>query len=151
MNNAQYSQNTVSNKINQSPNRQVNYNHEESVTNFTPQSANFKVPANSSNHAGQQNSPSYDQFLQPQGEFVIETFKLGSRYEGYKLNGMRHGQGKFFYQDGGMYDGQWVRNKMEGYGKLYYQSGNYLFNTLRQNRLWRNVGPRPIHRTRHFV
>lgn len=38
---------------------------------------------------------------------------------------MRHGQGKFFYQDGGMYDGQWVKNKMEGYGKLYYQSGNF--------------------------
>jgi hypothetical protein len=36
---------------------------------------------------------------------------------------MRHGPGKFFYQDGGMYDGNWVRNKMEGYGKLYYQSG----------------------------
>jgi hypothetical protein len=42
---------------------------------------------------------------------------------------MRHGQGKFFYQDGGMYDGQWVKNKMEGYGKLYYQSGNFLNNS----------------------
>ncbi len=42
----------------------------------------------------------------------METFKLGSRYEGYKLNGMRHGPGKFFYQDGGMYDGNWVKNKM---------------------------------------
>jgi hypothetical protein len=39
---------------------------------------------------------------------------------------MRHGPGKFFYQDGGMYDGNWVRNKMEGHGKLHYQSGNYL-------------------------
>jgi hypothetical protein len=34
---------------------------------------------------------------------------------------MRHGQGKFFYQDGGMYDGNWKFNKMDGYGKLYYQ------------------------------
>ena len=57
----------------------------------------------------------------------METFKLGSRYEGYKLNGMRHGPGKFFYQDGGMYDGNWVANKMEGFGKLYYQSGNLFF------------------------
>ena len=36
---------------------------------------------------------------------------------------MRHGQGKFYYQDGGMYDGNWKNNKMDGYGSLYYQSG----------------------------
>jgi hypothetical protein len=58
-------------------------------------------------------------------EFVMETFKFGSRYEGYKLNGMRHGQGKMFYQDAGMYDGEWVKDKMEGYGKLYYKSGTF--------------------------
>jgi len=38
-------------------------------------------------------------------EFVVEHFKVGSKYEGYKLNGERHGKGKFFYQDGGFYDG----------------------------------------------
>lgn len=36
---------------------------------------------------------------------------------------MRHGQGRFYYQDGGMYDGQWQYNKMNGKGMLYYQSG----------------------------
>ncbi len=35
---------------------------------------------------------------------------------------MRHGQGKFFYQDGGRYEGEWKENKMNGYGKLFYQS-----------------------------
>ena len=60
-------------------------------------------------------------------KFVVETFKLGSKYEGYKLNGMRHGTGKFYYQDGGMYDGEWNENKMEGYGKLYYQSGKLAY------------------------
>lgn len=40
---------------------------------------------------------------------------------------MRHGQGKFYYQDGGMYDGEWRHNKMEGYGKLYYQSGKLAY------------------------
>ncbi len=59
--------------------------------------------------------------------FVVETFKLGSRYEGYKLNGMRHGQGKFYYQDGGLYDGDWFENRMQGQGKLYYQSGKLAF------------------------
>ena len=41
-------------------------------------------------------------------EFVVEEFKQGSKYEGYKLHGKRHGRGKFYYQDGGMYDGNWV-------------------------------------------
>lgn len=36
---------------------------------------------------------------------------------------MRHGEGKFYYQDDGMYDGQWAYNKMNGKGTLYYQSG----------------------------
>lgn len=40
---------------------------------------------------------------------------------------MRHGHGKFFYQDGGMYDGQWFKNKMNGFGKLYYQSGKLAY------------------------
>lgn len=40
---------------------------------------------------------------------------------------MRHGHGKFYYQDGGMYDGQWVCSKMEGFGKLYYQSGKIAY------------------------
>lgn len=40
---------------------------------------------------------------------------------------MRHGQGKFYYQDGGMYDGNWKNNKMDGYGSLYYQSGELAY------------------------
>jgi hypothetical protein len=52
---------------------------------------------------------------------------MGSRYEGYKLNGLRHGYGKFYYQDGGMYDGDWSENKMDGFGKLYYQSGKLAY------------------------
>jgi antitoxin component YwqK of YwqJK toxin-antitoxin module len=40
---------------------------------------------------------------------------------------MRHGQGKFFYQDGGMYDGNWSKNKMDGIGALYYQSGKLAY------------------------
>ena len=42
-------------------------------------------------------------------------------------NNMRHGKGKFFYQDGGMYDGDWVYNKMTGFGRLYYQSGRIAY------------------------
>lgn len=52
---------------------------------------------------------------------------MGSKYIGNKLNGQRHGQGKFYYQDGGLYDGEWKQNKMDGYGKLYYQSGKLAY------------------------
>lgn len=57
-------------------------------------------------------------------QYVTEHFKVGSKYQGYKLNGMRHGTGKFYYQDGGFYEGEWKNNKMEGQGTLYYQSNN---------------------------
>ncbi len=40
---------------------------------------------------------------------------------------MRHGHGKFYYQDGGMYDGNWSNNKMDGFGSLYYQSGELAY------------------------
>jgi hypothetical protein len=40
---------------------------------------------------------------------------------------MRHGRGKFYYQDGGLYDGEWKENKMSGHGKLYYQSGRIAY------------------------
>ena len=59
--------------------------------------------------------------------YVIDHFKHGARYEGEKVNNLRHGKGKFFYQDGGLYDGDWVRNKMEGRGKLYYKSGKIAY------------------------
>ena len=49
----------------------------------------------------------YNNIQQSEMKYVEEVFKMGSRYEGYKLNAMRHGPGKFYYQDGGMYDGEW--------------------------------------------
>ena len=60
-------------------------------------------------------------------EYVEEIYSLGSKYLGNKLNGLRHGQGRFYYQDGGLYEGEWKQNKMDGYGKLYYQSGNLAY------------------------
>lgn len=62
-----------------------------------------------------------------QGEFVVERYKQGSEYKGFKVEGMRHGQGVFYYQDGGMYEGEWRLNKMQGRGKLFYQSGKLAY------------------------
>ncbi|CAD8152519.1 unnamed protein product [Paramecium pentaurelia] len=62
--------------------------------------------------------------LSVQPEKVIEVYANGSKYDGEKLNGMRHGYGTFFYQDnGGVYEGQWFENKMHGIGTLFYASG----------------------------
>ena len=43
-----------------------------------------------------------------ESDFVTENFKMGSKYIGYKKNGMRDGDGKFYYQDGALYEGSWV-------------------------------------------
>jgi hypothetical protein len=43
------------------------------------------------------------------------------------LNRLKHGYGKFYYQDGGYYDGNWFLGKMHGKGKLYYQSGKLAY------------------------
>ena len=39
------------------------------------------------------------------GEYVVERYKQGSEYKGFKWEDMRHGFGVFYYQDGGMYEG----------------------------------------------
>lgn len=64
---------------------------------------------------------------------MIENYKQGSRYEGGKLNGLKHGFGKFFYQDGGRYEGFWREGRMEGSGKLYYQSDRLAYEGEWQN------------------
>ena len=58
---------------------------------------------------------------------VVEIYPNGSRYEGFKVNGLRHGQGILFYVDGGFYDGEWKFNKMDGKGKLFYINGQLAY------------------------
>ena len=40
--------------------------------------------------------------------YIEQSFPSGSRYQGFKLNGKRHGQGKFTFKDGSSYDGDWL-------------------------------------------
>jgi antitoxin component YwqK of YwqJK toxin-antitoxin module len=40
---------------------------------------------------------------------------------------LRHGRGKFFYQDGGYFDGEWKKNQMHGWGKLFYEGGQLAY------------------------
>lgn len=58
--------------------------------------------------------------------YVTEQYSRG-RYEGYKEQGMRHGFGTFFYEEGGKYSGEWCRNKMQGRGALYYVNGELAY------------------------
>ena len=60
-------------------------------------------------------------------EIIQETYEDGSIYDGEKLNGRRHGTGKFFYADGGYYEGEWNQGRMEGLGTLYYPSGSLAY------------------------
>lgn len=61
------------------------------------------------------------------GEYVEEVYENGGKYAGYVMNGMRNGNGTFFYKDGGYYEGRWKQNMMNGYGKLYYETGNLAY------------------------
>ena len=54
---------------------------------------------------------------------VNEEYGDGSKYFGEKLNGTRHGFGKFSYADGGVYEGFWDSGEMKGPGMLYYPDG----------------------------
>lgn len=36
---------------------------------------------------------------------------------------MRHGIGKFCYEDGGRYEGEWIMSRMHGRGIMYYPNG----------------------------
>lgn len=59
--------------------------------------------------------------------FVTEEYEVGTKYEGYMLDGMRHGKGKFYYKEGSYYDGEWRNNKMHGFGTLYYPNGTIAY------------------------
>lgn len=65
-------------------------------------------------------------------EYVTETYVRG-RYEGTKMNNMRHGKGVFYYNEGGKYIGEWKENKMYGKGVLYYPN-----NEIAYDGEWRN-------------
>lgn len=60
-------------------------------------------------------------------EHVIEEYTDGSRYEGQKHTGLRHGRGVFHYSNGGVYDGEWSGGRMNGYGKMIFSSGRVAY------------------------
>ena len=67
------------------------------------------------------------QQLAQEPDMVEEEYQDGSIYYGEKLNGLRHGFGRFSYADGGVYEGEWKYGTMDGPGKLYYPSGKLAY------------------------
>lgn len=45
-------------------------------------------------------------------------------YTGYLVNGVRHGQGTFSWDDGAVYEGNWSHGKRDGYGKMTFANGD---------------------------
>lgn len=46
----------------------------------------------------------------------METWADGSCYEGYYVEGKKHGKGNYMWSDGSQYFGDWFDNKISGNG-----------------------------------
>ena len=46
------------------------------------------------------------------------------KYEGDMVEGLRHGKGTGYYNDGSTYEGDWACDKREGTGRMKYTNGN---------------------------
>ena len=54
---------------------------------------------------------------------IRKTYDDGSWYEGEMKDGIRHGQGTYFWKSGDKYVGEWKNGKRDGKGTMYYASG----------------------------
>jgi len=61
----------------------------------------------------------YDYSLIPIYQQVEETYEDGTRYEGEKFLGKRHGAGTYYYKEGYKYVGNWEQDVMSGFGVLW--------------------------------
>ncbi|XP_063790550.1 radial spoke head 10 homolog B isoform X2 [Pseudophryne corroboree] len=50
-------------------------------------------------------------------------YSLRNEYVGNFVDGVRHGQGRYYYANGAMYDGEWKTNKKHGMGKFIFKNG----------------------------
>ncbi|EAR83331.2 kinase domain protein (macronuclear) [Tetrahymena thermophila SB210] len=117
-----------SDRNNNSKNNQINQQNYTSNSNLSPNKNYLFTPSPTRKDDSAQFNQTFSdiqmiQFLKNK-ENVIETYEDGSYYEGEKMNGVRHGRGKFFYGDGGSFQGEWQNGHMNGYGVLYYPSQN---------------------------
>lgn len=60
-------------------------------------------------------------------EVVIEQYSDGSRYEGEKHLGKRHGKGIFYFKEGFWLDGNWEEGFFTGYGTLWLNKDTKIY------------------------
>lgn len=58
-----------------------------------------------------------------QSQFMTKTTDNG-KYEGLYKNNLRHGKGKYTWNNGDVYDGNWVEGEMTGKGTYVWINGN---------------------------
>jgi len=73
----------------------------------------------------------------PRGELIWDS---GERYVGTFQNGMRSGQGVFFFRDGSEYAGDWQDNQMHGSGHQKFANGDTYVGQYHRGQ--RSGGPR---------
>lgn len=59
----------------------------------------------------------------PQAEFKRIQFDDGDVFEGYLMNGKKHGHGTYTWVSGTVYDGEWKDGKVHGKGKYTWADG----------------------------
>ncbi|WP_422354223.1 hypothetical protein [Roseivirga pacifica] len=75
----------------------------------------------------------YDCNVSGGGEsYVKKDFDHG-RYQGYFLNGERHGEGVFNYNDGDKYEGNWKNGQLHGYGIYTFNDGSHYVGQFENN------------------
>ena len=68
----------------------------------------------------------YGNFNDKYEENVRYDYEDGTYYIGQTKNGLRHGKGKMYYENGNiLYDGDFIEDNEEGNGKYYYENGEY--------------------------
>ena len=63
---------------------------------------------------------------QSSGEYRVETYANGDRYEGYFVNGLYHGKGTYIWANGDRYEGEFMNGQIDGAGRLtFFGNGQY--------------------------
>ena len=63
------------------------------------------------------------EYMSPHQEnpvIILEKYNDGSFYSGEKLNGFKHGKGKYQFSDGAVYEGNFENDQISGFGTLYF-------------------------------
>ena len=69
-----------------------------------------------------------DRLRHGQGCSYFKAYGLIVEYDGSWKNGLRHGYGKYYYDnDRVLYDGEWFKGQRQGKGSLYLLTGECVY------------------------